>query len=151
VRGLLLRVLEQAGDRDVGDVVAVEVHEAEFEDEAHEHVEVGGVERLRLEHLVEAALGHAVVAGVELEGGLAVLHDVAVDLDARLEVLQFVLAAVELEDLGRDAFVRGHEVQLRALAPEFGEGLGEEADLGVLQVALLDLAHAVAQHDHARD
>jgi hypothetical protein len=36
-------------------------------------------------------------------------------------------------------------------SPEFGEGLGEEADLVVLQVALLDLAHAVAQHDHARD
>jgi len=151
VRGLLLRVLEDARNRDVGDVVAVELHETEFEDETHQHVEVGGVQGLRVEHLVEAALGHAVVAGVEVERRFAVLDDVAVDLDASLEVLEFVLAAVELEDLGGDAFVRGQEVQLRALAAEFGEGLGEEADLGVLQVAFLDLAHAVAQHDHTGD
>ena len=151
MRGFLLRVLEEAGRGDVGDVVAVEVHEGELEDEAHEAVEVGGVERLGVEHLVEAALGHAVVAGVEVEGRAAVLDDVAVDVDAGLEVVEFVFAAVEFEDLGRDAFVGGHEEQLHAVAPEFRECLVEERDFGLLEEFLLDLAHAVAQHDDARD
>jgi len=145
--GLLLRVLEDAGRGDVGDVVAVEVHEGELEDQAHEVVEVVLRERVGLEHLVEAALGHAVVARVEVEGRAAVLDDVAVDLDAGLEVVEFVLAAVELEDLGGDALVGGEEVQFGALAAHFGQRFGEEGDLGVEHVAFLERGHAVAQHD----
>ena len=151
VGGFLLGVLEEARGGDVGDVVAVEVHEGELEDETHEVVEVGLREGLGVEHFVEAAFRHAVVAGVEVEGGTAVLDDVAVDVDAGLEVVEFVLARVELEDFGGDAFVGGEEVQLHAVAAELGEGLGEEGDLGVLQRALLDLGDAVAEHDDAAD
>jgi len=147
----LLRVLEETGRGDVGDVVAVEVHEGQLEHQAHQAVEVWLVERLRVEHLLEATLGHAVVAGVEVERGAAVLHDVAVDLDAGLEVVELVLTAVELEDLGRDALVGGQEVELHAVAAELCEGLGEEGDLGSLQRALLDLADPVAQDDDPRD
>ena len=80
MRGFLLGVLEEAGRGDVGDVVAVEVHEGELEDETHEVVEVGLREGLGVEHFVEAAFRHAVVAGVEVEGWTAVLDDVAVDV-----------------------------------------------------------------------
>jgi len=125
----------------------VEVHERELEDETHQVVEVVVGEGLGPQDLVEAALGHAVVAGVELERRAAVFDDVAVDLDAGFEVVEFVLAAVELEDFGGDALVGGHEDQVGALAAHFGQGLGEEGDLGVGDVSFLDCGDAVTEHD----
>jgi len=115
VSGLLLGILQNARCGDVGDVVAVEVHEGELEDETHEVVEVSRIECLGVEDLVEAALGHAVVAGIQLEGWTAVLDDVAVDVDAGFEVVQFVFSAVELEDLGGDTLVSREEVQVDAV------------------------------------
>jgi hypothetical protein len=121
VSGLLLGILQNARCGDVGDVVAVELHEGELEDETHEVVEVSGIESLWVEHLLEAAFGHTVVAAVELEGWTAVLDDVAVDVNAGFEMVQFVLPFVEFEYLGRDTFVGGHKVQVDAFAAEFRE------------------------------
>jgi len=103
----LLGLLEQARRRDVSDVISVELHECQLENETHQVVEVIGVEDLRVKYLLETTLRHAVVARVELERRAAVLDDVAVDVDAGFEVVQFVLALVELEDFGRDALVSG--------------------------------------------
>jgi len=83
----LLGLLEQARRRDVGDVISVELHECQLENETHQVVEVIGVESLRLKYLLKTTLRHAVVAGVELERRAAVLDDVAVDVDAGFEVV----------------------------------------------------------------
>jgi len=115
VGSFLLRILEDARGRNVGDVVPVELHERKLEDEAHKVVEVSRVENLWVEHLIEAALRHTVIARVEIEGWTAVLDDVAVDVDTGFEVVQFVFSAVELEDLGGDALVCREEVQVDAV------------------------------------
>jgi len=103
----LLGLLEQARRRDVSDVISVELHECQLENETHQVVEVIGVEDLRVKYLLETTLRHAVVAGVEVERRATVLDDVAVDVDAGFEMVKFVLALVELEDFGRDALVSG--------------------------------------------
>jgi len=148
--GFLLCVLEYAWNRNVGKVVRVVVDEGEFEHEGSEVVEVCLVfDLLGLETLLEAAFAQAVVARVELEAGQRVLDDVFGHVDARLQVVEFVVACTPLEDLGRDAFVCGQEPELDAVAREFSEHLVDLRDFGVLHKAALTVVDAVAEEDHA--
>jgi len=127
----------------------VELQEAQFEDQTHEAVEVEGVlHLLGLEALLEAALGQAVVARVQLEGRQAVLNQVAVDLDPGLQVVQLVLTRVPLEDFGADAFVGRQEPQLHLLAAQFCEHLIELGDFSVFHEAALEVGDSVSEEDH---
>jgi len=77
-----------------------------------------------------------------------VFDDVAVDVDTGLEVVQFVVTRVPLEDLGADAFVGGQEPQLHLFPAEFGEHLVDLRDLSALHEFALEVGDAIAQeHD----
>lgn len=63
--GLLLRVAQQSRGCNVGNVVPVELHECQLEDQTHELVKVCIWQHLRVHHFLLTALAQSVVAGVQ--------------------------------------------------------------------------------------
>lgn len=88
----------------------MELQETELEDQTHQIVEVlFTVHLLWLETFLETALGEAIVAGVKLEGRQVILNNVAIDVNACFQMVQFVVTRVPLEYLGADTFIGSEE------------------------------------------
>lgn len=116
----LLRVLQQSRNRDVGNVVAVELQETQFVDERGQVVEVVLIfHLLRLQTLLVAAFGQPVVARVQLKRRESPFHQLAGNLDACFQMVQACVACVPLEDLGGHSFVGSEEVELHGFASKF--------------------------------
>lgn len=150
--GFLLGLLEDAGHRNVGQVVGVEVDEREFEDQRRQVVEVLLVlDLFGLQTFLEATLAQAVVARVQLEAGQSILYDVFSDLHAGLEVIELVVARIPLKDFGRNTFIGSQEPQLDAVAGQFREHFVDVGDFGVFHESALTIIDAVSEKDYSRN